>query len=109
MGNAGLEKRLGFPRIVALGAAGVVGSSWIYTASPFFAKYGAGGVIFGLVVGTVLAVCVALAYAELVALLPRAGGEVVFANTAFGRPLAFVVGWTLLGLVTYQFARQSPT
>ena len=97
MGNAGLEKRLGFPRIVALGAAGVVGSSWIYTASPFFAKYGAGGVIFGLVVGTVLAVCVALAYAELVALLPRAGGEVVFADTAFGRPLAFVAGWLLLG------------
>jgi len=33
--------------LVALGAAGILGTSWVYRASDFFAKYGAGGKIFG--------------------------------------------------------------
>ncbi len=83
--------------LVALGAAGVLGTSWIYTASDFFAKYGAGGEIFGLGIASVLAVFIALAYAELTARFPRAGGEFVFAYAAFGRGVAFVTGWLLIG------------
>ncbi|MGB5831300.1 MAG: APC family permease [Thiohalocapsa sp.] len=76
---------------------GVLGTSWVYTASDFFAKYGAGGVIFGLAVAGVLASCVALAFAELAARFPRAGAELVFAYAAFGRDTAFVAAWLLLG------------
>lgn len=83
--------------LVALGAAGILGTSWIYTASSFFADYGAGGEIFGLGIASLLASCIALAYAELAARFPRAGGELVFAYAAFGRHLAFVVGWLLIG------------
>ncbi len=83
--------------LIALGAAGIMGTSWIFTASDFFRDYGAGGEIFGLLAGAVLAVCVALAYAELASRYPRAGGEVVFAFAAFGRGWAFVAGWLLLG------------
>ena len=60
-----LGKSLSLPMLVALGTAGVLGTSWIYTASEFFADYGAGGEIFGLGVASLLAVCAALAYAEL--------------------------------------------
>jgi APA family basic amino acid/polyamine antiporter len=83
--------------LVALGAAGVLGTSWVYTASDFFAKYGAGGEIFGLAVGGLLAASIALAYAELASRFPRAGGEIVFACAAYGRRIAFIAGWLLVG------------
>ncbi|GAA2017937.1 APC family permease [Pseudokineococcus marinus] len=94
---ASLQRSLGVLPLVALGAAGVVGTSWIYTNGEFFARYGAGGEIFGLVVAALLASTVAMAYAELAAALPRAGGEVVYAYTAFGRRTAFAAGWLLIG------------
>jgi APA family basic amino acid/polyamine antiporter len=92
-----LTKSLTLPMLVALGVAGVLGTSWVYTASKFFSEYGAGGEIFGLAVAGLLAACVALAYAELAARFPRAGGELVFAYAAFGRRMAFVAGWLLVG------------
>lgn len=92
-----LRKSLGLLPLVALGAAGVVGTSWIYTNGEFFALYGAGGEIFGLMIAALLALGVAIAYGELAALLPRAGGEVVYAYAAFNRPMAFVGGWLLIG------------
>ncbi|MCG8543276.1 MAG: APC family permease, partial [Alphaproteobacteria bacterium] len=92
-----LRKSLSLPMLAALGAAGAIGSSWVYTASNYFHDYGAGGEIFGLMLGALLAICVALAYAELAARFPRAGGEVVFAFAAFGRAPAFVAGWLLIG------------
>jgi len=92
-----LRKSLGLLPLIALGAAGVVGTSWIYTNGEFFSLYGAGGEIFGLVVAALLASGVAIAYGELASLLPRAGGEVVYAYTALNRRTAFIAGWLLIG------------
>lgn len=92
-----LSKNLGFPTLIAMGTAGVLGTSWIYTNGIFFSKYGAGGEIFGLIIGIALAACVALAYAELAALLPRAGGEMVYGYLAFNRIIGFCAGWLLIG------------
>lgn len=83
--------------LIALGAAGVVGTSWIFTASAFFREYGPGGEILGLVVAGLLAGCIALAYAEMVSRYPKAGGEVVFALEVIGPRTAFVAGWLLIG------------
>src|SRR5882762_11143498 len=44
--------------------------------------------------GGALAFAGAMAYAELAALRPRAGGEYVYLNAAFGRLAAFLTGWT---------------
>src|SRR5699024_1077242 len=92
-----LRKSLGFPTLIAMGTAGVLGTSWIYTNGEFFATYGAGGEIFGLILGIALASCIALAYAELAAQLPRAGGEMVYGYLAFNRLMGFVAGWLLIG------------
>jgi APA family basic amino acid/polyamine antiporter len=94
---AELTKSLGLPRLIALGVAGVIGTSWIYTNGIFFSQYGAGGEIFGLAIAAVFVSFVAMSYAELASALPRAGGEVVYAYTAFNRPLAFAAGWLLIG------------
>ncbi|MYM20723.1 amino acid permease [Brevibacterium sp. 5221] len=94
---AELKKTLGLPSLIALGVAGVVGSSWIYTSSQFFADVGAGGMIIGLLVGAALAACVALAYGELTSAVPRAGGEIVWGYTALGRTAGFATGWFHIG------------
>jgi len=92
-----LTKRISFFGLIALGAAGVIGSSWIYTNSRFFKAYGAGGEIFGLTIAVVIAVFIALSYAELSTIFPRAGGEVVYTYAAFGGKTSFVAGWALIG------------
>lgn len=61
---AELKKSIGVLPLLALGVAGVLGTSWIYTNSEFSGQYGAGGEIFGLALSTVFAACIALAYAE---------------------------------------------
>ncbi len=45
-------------------------------------------------VGGLLAFAGAMAYAELAALRPRAGGEYVYFRAAYGRFAAFLTGWT---------------
>ncbi|HET8600535.1 MAG TPA: APC family permease [Segeticoccus sp.] len=92
-----LRKSIGLAPLVALGAAGVVGTSWIYTNGKFFTLYGAGGEIFGLAVAAVFASFVAISYGELASTIPRAGGEVVYAYAAYNRPMAFTAGWLLIG------------
>jgi len=94
---AELKKSLGFPQLLALGVAGVIGSSWIYTNSRFFELYGAGGLIIGMALGGLLAAFVALAYSDLATLFPRAGGEVVYSYTGLGRAAGFSTGWFLIG------------
>ncbi|WP_144794336.1 amino acid permease, partial [Corynebacterium singulare] len=46
---------------------------------------------------SLLAAFVALAYAQLTSLFPRAGGEVVYGYTILGRRWGFIVGWLLIG------------
>lgn len=92
-----LKKSLGRFSLIALGVAGVVGSSWIYTSSKFFAELGAGSMIIGLLIGAALAACVALAYGELTSIIPRAGGEVVWGYAALGRRTGFATGWFHIG------------
>lgn len=46
------------------------------------------------VAGGLLAFAGAMAYAELAALRPRAGGEYVYLRAAYGRLAAFLTGWT---------------
>lgn len=94
---AELKKSLGTSALIALGVAGVVGSSWIYTSSIYFADFGAGGMILGLLAGAAMAACVALAYGELASTIPRAGGEVVWGYAALGRRAGFATGWFHIG------------
>src|SRR5919206_2004600 len=51
-------------------------------------------VIVAWVAAGFLSLAGALTYAELAAMMPRAGGEYVFIREGYGRPLAFLYGWT---------------
>ena len=45
-------------------------------------------------VAGLLSLAGALSYGELAAMMPEAGGEYVFIREGYGRPLAFLYGWT---------------
>ena len=93
--NRDLERRLGPLDAAALIVSNVIGGGILFTppqiaasvpaALPFLSTWAAGGL---------LAFAGAMAYAELAALRPRAGGEYVYLREAFGRLAAFLSGWT---------------
>ncbi len=90
-----LERRLGPLDAAAIIVSNVIGGGILFTPpqvaamvpSPmwFLATWLAGGA---------LAFAGAMAYAELAALRPRAGGEYVYLDAAYGRMAAFLTGWT---------------
>lgn len=53
-----------------------------------------GMVMLVWVVAGLLSLAGALTYSELASMMPRAGGEVHFLGAAYGRPWAFLFGWT---------------
>lgn len=82
--------------------AGIMIGSGIFATPPQIATSldRFGPMILVWLFGGLLAVCGALTYAELAAMFPRTGGSVVFLKETYGRPPAFVYGWSTL-LVTY--------
>src|SRR4029078_545266 len=50
-------------------------------------------VLFVYVIAGLLSLAGALSYAELAAMMPKAGGEYVFMREAYGRPWGFLFGW----------------
>ena len=75
----------------------VIGSG-IFVAPSIMAGYiQTPGLLMGLwVVGGILTLFGALAYGEMAAALPRAGGQYVFLKEAFSPLWGFLYGWTLL-------------
>ncbi|MGB6245788.1 MULTISPECIES: APC family permease [Gordonia] len=97
---AQLKRTIGPMTLVAVGAAGIIGSSFLYLTSQFFSNFGLGGTLIGMILATVFASCVALAISELTSMFPRAGGELVFSYVAFNRGVGFAVGWLLISIFT---------
>ena len=79
----GLKREVTFFGLISFGMAGIIGTSWTYMNTRFYKLYGPGGVIFGFMIGTVMAALIALSYAELGAAIKREGGEVAFAYPIF--------------------------
>jgi len=90
-----LERRLGPLDAAAIIIANVIGGGILFfppgiaantpSTLPFLSTWLAGGI---------LAFCGAMAYAELAALRPRAGGEYVYLREAYGSLAGFLTGWT---------------
>src|SRR5436305_3344393 len=90
-----LERRLGPLDAAAIIVSNVIGGGILFTPPQvaasvprplwFLAAWIAGGA---------LAFAGAMAYAELATVRPRAGGEYVYLDAAFGRVAAFLTGWT---------------
>ncbi|HEY3157634.1 MAG TPA: amino acid permease [Vicinamibacterales bacterium] len=93
--SSALERRLGPLDAAAIIVSNVIGGGILFTP-PQVAMLVPDAVFFlsTWLAGGALAFAGAMAYAELAALRPRAGGEYVYLREAFGEPAAFLTGWT---------------
>ena len=90
-----LERRLGPFDAAAIIVANVIGGGILFTPPQVAAAVPNAYWFLGAwLAGGALAFAGAMAYAELAALRPRAGGEYVYLREAFGRLAAFLTGWT---------------
>ncbi|MEY4095822.1 MAG: Serine/threonine exchanger SteT [Acidobacteriota bacterium] len=95
MAQPTLERRLGPLDGAAIIVSNVIGGTILF-APPFMAGLVPNPWLYlGLwIAGGALAFAGAMAYAELSALRPKAGGEYVYLDAAYGRVAAFLTGWT---------------
>jgi len=95
MHSCSLDRRLGLVDAAAIVIANVVGVG-IFTTPGFVATIvpNAYAILGVWVAGGALAFFGALAYAELAARRPLAGGEYVYLRESFGNVAAFLTGWT---------------
>jgi basic amino acid/polyamine antiporter, APA family len=93
--GATLERRLGPLDAASVIVSNVIGSGIFFVPIIVAMMVPSGVAILGAwLLGGALAFAGALAYAELAALRPRAGGEYVYLREAFGPLVAFLTGWT---------------
>jgi APA family basic amino acid/polyamine antiporter len=93
---AGFQQRLGLFDATMLVTGSMIGSG-IYVVSAEMARdVGSAGWLLGVwIVTGIITVFGALSYAELAAMMPRAGGQYVYLREAFGPLWGFLYGWTL--------------
>src|SRR6266480_2445005 len=72
----------------------VIGTGVFLKARVMTCNVGTPGKVLGVyVLAGLLSLAGALSYAELAAMMPRAGGEYVFMREAYGRAAGFLFGW----------------
>jgi APA family basic amino acid/polyamine antiporter len=90
-----LERRLGPIDAAAVIVSNVIGGGILFTPPQVAAAIPHAWLFLGVwAAGGALAFAGAMAYAELAALRPRAGGEYVYLRAAYGRLAGFLTGWT---------------
>jgi APA family basic amino acid/polyamine antiporter len=90
-----LERRLGPLDSAAIIVSNVIGGGILFTPPLVAAMVPNPWMFLGVwTAGGLLAFAGAMAYAELAALRPRAGGEYVYLRAAYGPLAAFLTGWT---------------
>jgi basic amino acid/polyamine antiporter, APA family len=93
--RAVLERRLGILSATAIIVGSMIGSGIFIAPSIMAAYVTTPGTWLGLwLVAGGLTLVGALAYGELCAMMPHAGGQYVFLREAFGPLVAFLYGWT---------------
>jgi APA family basic amino acid/polyamine antiporter len=91
-----LPRVLGFWDVVSIVVGGVIGSGIFLVPADIARGVKAPLLIFAVwIVGGLLSYFGALAFAEMGAAMPRAGGMYNFLKEAYGSLLAFLFGWTL--------------
>ncbi|MCA9637139.1 MAG: amino acid permease, partial [Myxococcales bacterium] len=94
--DTNLERSLGLGSLTASGVGVMIGAGIYVLIGEIIGLVG-GGAWLAFVAAALAALPTGLAYAELASRYPRAAGEAVFVDRAFGRPLlTFIVGFVVL-------------
>ena len=97
----GLQRGFGLLHATALNMSNMVGVGPFITIPLIIASMGGPQCMFGWLLGTILAICDGLIWAELAAAMPGAGGTFLyfreaFLNSRFGRLLPFLFVWQFI-------------
>jgi len=90
-----LRRALGPGMAIAMVVGNVIGSGIFLKPSEAAVAAGSFSLIIAAwIVGGLMCLLGALCFAELAVMLPQAGGLYVYLREAYGRPVAFLFGWT---------------
>lgn len=90
-----LRRELSRSQLLLLSLGAIIGSGWLFSA--LGAATGAGPAsIFSWIIGGILVLFIALAYAEVSAMLPRSGAVVRYPHLTHGGYTGFILGWAYL-------------
>jgi basic amino acid/polyamine antiporter, APA family len=96
-----LRRDLGIFSCTLMVVGGIIGSGIFFTPAEVARALPTGGWILAVwAIGGVVALAGALAYAELGAMMPDAGGAYVYIREAFGPLAAFLCGWMTLLMIS---------
>lgn len=82
--------------VLTLSFGAMIGWSWVLMTAHWVQNAGSLGTVIAFVIGGFAITLVGLAYSELVAAMPNAGGEHVYTERALGRNWSFVCTWAIL-------------
>lgn len=92
-----LKKILGRWDTLAIGVGAMIGFGWVVLTGGWITTAGPMGAALAMVVGGGIMAVVGLTYAELVAAMPRAGGEHNYLLRAMGARWSFAGSWAIVG------------
>jgi basic amino acid/polyamine antiporter, APA family len=95
--EVGLRPGLGLFDSITLVAGSMIGSGIFIVAADIVRQVGSPAALLATwIVAGLMTLAGALAYGELAAMMPEAGGQYVYLREAYGGLWAFLFGWTLL-------------
>lgn len=95
-GGSGFLRELGFLDSTMIVAGSMIGSGIFVVSADIARNVGSGGwLIFTWVCTGLLTLAAALAYGELAAMMPHAGGQYVYLRESYSPLWGFLYGWTL--------------
>ncbi|WP_028280389.1 APC family permease [Arthrobacter sp. H5] len=95
--EASLLKVLGNWDALALGFGAMIGFGWVVLTGGWISSAGTMGAVLAMLTGGVIMGVVGLAYAELTAAMPKAGGEHNFLLRGMGPRWSFIGSWAITG------------
>jgi len=93
--NAGLKRELGLFE-VTLSGVGIILGAGIYALLGKASGLAGNSVWLSFAIASLIAVFTGLSYAELSSMFPKASAEHEYVRNAFGRRLAFIIGWLII-------------
>ena len=91
----GLARRLGLVDATVLGLGAMIGAG-IFAVMPAAARAAGGGLLVGLAIAAVVALCNATASAQLAARYPSSGGSYLYGRERLGEWPGFLAGWSFV-------------
>lgn len=92
------EKTLGLLDLAILGIGAIIGTGILVLTGIVAAEDSGPGIVFSFLIAALASGLIGLCYSELTTSLPNSGSAFFYAWVAIGKFVAFLAGWTLIGV-----------